>query len=600
MYRPKRSYIILLGVLAVILGMAVPVLADGPSLAEHLRAISSAAHEGVEAAEAGDIETLRHEYDEIHEAWEGFEDEIRSADPMAYVELEGALAAVKEAVQAEPVDTTAAKQAYEYLQVEADEFAEKFAAGTSTDSGSNLAANLRAVAHAAHEGVEAAEAGDIETLRHEYDEIHEAWEGFEDSIRAQSPTAYVELEGALDAVKEALKADPPDLAVAGQAFAHLQAEAEEFAEAFEAGTAPAGEAVEATPADLLKNLDTAYQAVESGDTATAAEQVQAVIMAWPSVEGAIAVKDPDAYTAIEVDLSKAAGALKSGDMAGAEAAIERLRENLAPFAAGTRYTAFDAAAIILREGLEALLVIVALLAFLNRSGNADKRGWIWGGALMGVLASLVTAFILQRIFSAAIAGQNRELIEGITGLVAAALLFYVSYWLHSKSNLKAWQKFIDQRTSQALARGSMLGLAALSFLAVFREGAETTIFYLGMAPSITLTDLTTGLGVGFGILVVVAVLMLKVGLRLPLRPFFQVAGLLVYYLGFKFVGSGIHALQVAGVLPATPADFLQAVPFIGLYPTWEVFIPQLLLLVAAVAVVMYLRSQHNRAAVPVR
>ncbi|MFQ5576265.1 MAG: FTR1 family protein [Anaerolineae bacterium] len=461
--------------------------------------------------------------------------------------------------------------------------------------GPSPAEHLRGIARAAAEGIEAAEAGDIAAMQAQHEKIHKAWEAFEDEIREQSPVAYVELEGALEAVKETVRLDAPDAAVARQAFAHLEEEAEEIAARFESGNIAGREAVAATPAGLLKNLDAAHRAIEDGNIAEAAEHLETVMVAWPAAEGAIAAKSPEAYTAIEVDLGKAAGALEAGDVAAAEAAIERLRDNLAPFAAGTRYTPFDAAAIILREGLEALLVIVALLAFLNRSGNRDRHGWIWAGAGVGVLVSLITAFLLQRIFSAAMAGQNREVIEGVTGLVAAGLLFYVSYWLHSKSNLQAWQKYIDHRTSQALARGSMFGLASLAFLAVFREGAETAVFYLGMASSIAVADLALGLGAGLVILAVIAVLMLRLGLRIPLRPFFQVAGLLVYYLGFKFVGTGIHALQVAGVLPVSPVAFLKAIPFIGLYPTWEVVAPQALLLVAALAVVFVLQRQNRPA-----
>src|SRR5439155_9729696 len=126
-------------------------------------------------------------------------------------------------------------------------------------------------------------------------------------------------------------------------------------------------------------------------------------------------------TAIEVDLGRAAAAIKAlpADMAAAGAALDRLRATLAPFTGAQTYTALDAAAIILREGLEALLVIVALLAFLRRSGNADKRGWIWAGGALGVLSSIVAAVILQALFSSVSAGQNRELIEGLTGLIAA-------------------------------------------------------------------------------------------------------------------------------------------------------------------------------------
>lgn len=459
-----------------------------------------------------------------------------------------------------------------------------------------LADRVGSLALAAHEGAEAAERNNTSLMQHEYDEIHEAWERFEDEVRAQSPTGYVQLEGAMAAVKSALGTQPLDPAAVETAYLHLQEEATEIA-AEMSGPVSKASSGEATPAELLKSLNEAYEEVEQGQTQEAAEQMKQIIRAWPAVEGAVAARDAEAYTAIEVDLGQAITALEAqpADLAAAEAAIERLRDNLAPFAVGQTYTMFDSAAIILREGLEALLVIVALLAFLRRSGNSDKRGWIWAGSGLGVLASLATAFVLQAIFSRASAGQNREVIEGITGLAAAGLLFYVSYWLHSKANLRSWQKYINTQTTRALARGSAFGLALLAFLAVFREGAETAVFYLGMAASISLENLLLGFGLGLAVLAVVAVLMLGVGLRLPLRPFFQIAGLMVYYLGFKFLGSGIHALQVSGLFSSSSIPGLPAVPLLGFYPTWETAGLQALLLLAAVVVFLYLRWQEQQA-----
>jgi high-affinity iron transporter len=115
-----------------------------------------------------------------------------------------------------------------------------------------------------------------------------------------------------------------------------------------------------------------------------------------------------------------------------------------------------------------------------------------------------------------------------------------------------------------------------------------------MASSITLENLLLGLGLGVVALAVIAFLILKVGLKIPLRPFFQVASLLVYYLGFKFLGSGIHALQVGGILPASPLSSLPTLPFIGFYPSWETIIPQLLLFVGALSIALYLWVQDRR------
>ena len=464
-----------------------------------------------------------------------------------------------------------------------------------------LADKVRALVAHADEGIEAAEQNKPELMRAEYFEIDAIWGAFEQQVGEHDPQSYAAIERALDELKDAVGVKPVDPAAVKTAYARLQDTLVAAADRLKgvAADAPAPAENVSLP-DALKRLDAAYAAVERGDVDTAEVDLDAFIRAWPAIEGAVAAKSQDAYGAVEGEMGRARAAIeaKPADLPAAESSLERMRAALAPLAGEQAYTAFDAGLIILREGLEALLVIVALLAFLRRSGNQDKRGWIWAGGALGVLASIVTAVILQTIFSSVSAGVNREVIEGVTGLVAAALLFYVSYWLHSKASLHAWKKYIDARTTQALARGSMLGLALLAFLAVFREGAETTVFYLGMAPSIALRDLLVGFGVGVAILAVAAVMMLVVGVKLPLRPFFRVAGLLVYYLGFKFVGTGLHALQVAGVLPATPIVGLAPNPvfeFFGIYPTWQTLPPQAALLLGALAAWLYLRAQDRRA-----
>ncbi|HEU5099424.1 MAG TPA: FTR1 family protein [Roseiflexaceae bacterium] len=464
-----------------------------------------------------------------------------------------------------------------------------------------LADQVRDLTNHAEEGMDAAERNRPELMRGEYAEIHAIWESFEDQVSARDAAGYAEIEAALAAIKAAVDAQPPDPAAVKVAYAHLQDEAGEVADRL-AGTAatPAKAPSNISLPEALQHLEAADTALARGDTAAAAAEVTSFIRVWPAVEGAVATKSGAAYTTVEAELGRAHVALDAqpADAAAAQAAVARMRAALAPLAGAQSYTAFDAGAIILREGLEALLVIVALLAFLQKSGNADKRGWVWAGGALGVGASIVTAIVLQTIFSSISAGQNRELLEGGISLVAALLLFYVSYWLHSKASLHAWQKYISARTSQALARGSMAGLALLAFLAVFREGAETTVFYLGMARAIATADLVLGIGVGAGILIVAAVLILVLGVRLPLRPFFRVAGLLVYYLGFKFVGAGLHALQIAGVIPSTPIANMPSsavLEFFGIYPTWQTLLPQLALLLGALAAWSYLRAQDQRA-----
>ncbi len=466
---------------------------------------------------------------------------------------------------------------------------------TAAAQSPTTAEKLQTIARMAEEGADAAKSGDTATAATEYDELHDLWETFEDDLRAENPNAYLEMEDKLYAVQDSLQATPIDAPVLYEAFEKLEHESAEVANLISGDTAATG-GKDVTIGSFLKDLNRVQSTLAKGDIAAARATFDGVRLDWLSVEGDIATRSAEAYSTVETALGQTNAALSASPPQNdaAIAAIDTIRKTLTPLAGDARYTVFDSAAIILREGLEALLVLVALIAFLERSGNRDKRGWIWTGAGVGVIASIGAAVVLQAVFSRAAAGENRAIIEGATGLIAAALLFYVAYWMHSKSDINAWQKYLNRQTSQALARGSMFGLATLAFLAVFREGAETTVFYLGMVSSITLSDLVLGCAGGLVVLGVIAVLILRFGMKIPMRPFFLAAGLLVYYLGFKFVGTGIHELQIAGVLPASSVDFLQAIPFIGLYPTWEVVATQALLLLAAVLVVGFLQLQHRK------
>jgi high-affinity iron transporter len=152
------------------------------------------------------------------------------------------------------------------------------------------------------------------------------------------------------------------------------------------------------------------------------------------------------------------------------------------------------------------------------------------------------------------------------------------FWLHGKANVKAWNKYISERSQRAIAANSLMSLTAIAFLAVLREGAETILFYVGIAPGIDTSQLLLGIGAGAAGLLILAVLMLLVGVRIPIRPFFLVTSALVFFLAFKFAGTGVHSLQVAGVLSAHTPGYLPTSEFFGVYPTWETSIMQLVIL----------------------
>ncbi|KHE67071.1 FTR1 family protein, partial [Halobacillus sp. BBL2006] len=177
-------------------------------------------------------------------------------------------------------------------------------------------------------------------------------------------------------------------------------------------------------------------------------------------------------------------------------------------------------------------------------------GWIWGGAGAGVLASVGLAFLLTSVMSVAVSAQNREFIEGITGLVAVVLMFTVGAWLHKKSNIENWNNYIRESVGTAVARGSLWSLAGVAFITVVREGAETIIFYLGLSSDISTNTLFSGIGAAAAILAVVGVAIMYFSLKVPVRGLFLTITVLIYYLAFKFTGESLHALQVVKKLPS--------------------------------------------------
>jgi high-affinity iron transporter len=274
--------------------------------------------------------------------------------------------------------------------------------------------------------------------------------------------------------------------------------------------------------------------------------------------------------------------------------------SLSPLAGKTGYSIWDAAMIPIREGLEALLVVAALLAFTNKSESKQGKTWVWAGVSSGLLVSVFLAIVVKFVFSSGAFGQNNFLISGWTGVIAAVMLLYMSYWLHSKSQIADWQKYLRTKTQAALTTGRLVSLGLLAFLAVFREGTETVLFLIGMVNQISLRNLVLGLIVGLAVLAVIAFIMLGIGLKLPMRAFFLTSSLIVFYLCLKFTGMGIHSLQLAGLLPSTTAEGLPSVGFVAVYPSYESAIPQLLILLFAVGVVVWKKITHKRHALDVR
>lgn len=219
------------------------------------------------------------------------------------------------------------------------------------------------------------------------------------------------------------------------------------------------------------------------------------------------------------------------------------------------------------------------------------RKWIYVGAFVGVLLSAIAAILMSTILNSATIDTNRELMEGYVGLVAAAMMIGVGIWLHSKSSVVSWNRYISKQMGNAISSGSIFAMAAISFLSVFREGAETLVFYAGIAPKMETSQFILGIVVALLILAVLAIVLFKASGKIPIHKFFAVATVLIYVLAFKIIGVSLHTLQLTDNLSTTIVDGLPVISLIGFYPTAETIIGQAILLVLVAATIIYKKKR---------
>jgi high-affinity iron transporter len=433
----------------------------------------------------------------------------------------------------------------------------------------------------------ALEQNDWEQAKSKYRQFDSGWTRAENAIRTDSFAAYSSLETKMSLARVALNVQPPDQQKAVSAVQNLLQAIQDYVSG-KASAAPRA-AQGQTISDLIRLLENVSQDITSGDAAHASSKMQQFIEVWPSVEGQVRTRSAKVYTDIEVQMTQALQFLSasSPNLESAQEVIQMMRTELEPYANAKSYTAFDAGMVLFREGLEALLVVSALLAFLRRTGNNKKQVWIWTGVGAGLAVSAGLAVTMTVFFSSAAAGGNRETIEGVTGLIAVVMMFTVGVWLHSKSSSKAWSQYITQQMNTALAKGSLWSLTIVSFLAIAREGAETIIFYLGMASSIEKSQLLLGIGGALAILLILGIAIIRFSVRIPIKPFFMAASVLIYYIAFKFLGQSIHVLQIGNWIPAHTLSVLPTVDWLGIYPTWESGVSQALLLVLILITIIW-------------
>ncbi len=439
--------------------------------------------------------------------------------------------------------------------------------------------------------------GDTTGAMNVYKKYTSNWISIEDGIKKDSEPAYHDIEDQMGQVQFAFAQDPVNKVAVQKALQQLKQTNLKF---IHGEFSTPSESIRNQPthqgdvAKLVLLLNQSLSKINQNDVQGAKSDIEAFRKSWLDVEGVVLTQSSSVYKNAESDMVTSYSMLSSNppDLIGAKKTIIGMRNYLSPLVSKTNYSMIDVITILLREGLEALLVVIALMGFLKKSGHEDKNKWIWFGVGTGIGVSIILGIVVNRLFTSGTFGNNNFLIAGWTGVFAAVMLLYMSYWLHSKSNISEWNRYIRTQSKKAIDTGSLLSLAILAFLAVFREGTETVLFFIGMASSINLSTLIGGIAIGLGILIITAYLILKVGLKIPLRPFFIISSILMFYLCFKFTGMGIHGLQLAGFIPATQVP-IPTITFFAIYATWQSFIPQMFLLVAALSLVIWDKKKQN-------
>lgn len=432
--------------------------------------------------------------------------------------------------------------------------------------------------------------GDIQKIDEAYKDFNIKWNKSERPVREQSIAMYGQIETQMAFLRITISSEEPDISLMQSQFADLKQTINDFVAGKETAEVVEGEFSLAT---LIAYIDEANDFIDAEDYKAASEKIREFITVWPSIEIEISTRNGSLYTKIESDMPIIASDLlkSSVDKEDITKKLENFRTEIELIQGDSDYTIWDAALILLREGLEALLIILALVSFLDKSGQKKMRKWIYVGAFVGVLLSAVAAILMSTILNSATIDTNRELMEGYVGLLAAAMMIGVGIWLHSKSSVASWNRYISKQIGSAISSGSVFAMAAISFLSVFREGAETLVFYAGIAPKMETSQFMLGIVVALLILAIFALVLFKASGKIPIYKFFAVATVLIYVLAFKIIGVSLHTLQLRDSVPTTIVDGLPVVSFIGFYPTVETMLGQAVLLLLVVATIIYKKKQ---------
>ena len=413
--------------------------------------------------------------------------------------------------------------------------------------------------------------------------LNSTWTNNEKIVREEDIGRYGKIETALMFIRIELTKDKIEQGSAQMQVDQLKKELDDY----HAGKQSDAKTSNQDVTVLNEYLDEAIRNIKNNKLSKTKQDLQSFIVAWPNVENEIGTRNGELYTKIEQKIPQYVGQINESNKDDIQAELETLNQEIKSTISKAGYTFWDAALILLREGVEALLIIMALLTVTRKTEQTKASKWIMSGSLLGIILSIALAFIFKAIFENL--GSTRELTEGIVGICSVILMVIVGAWLHSKSSLESWEKFINKNMDKAMSTGSLLTFGLVAFLSVFREGAETIIFYLGIVGKISTWSLILGILVAVFILILIAVFFNQITKWIPIHRLFFIMSLFIFLLAFKILGVSVHTLQILNILPQHTINHLPFIDLIGLYPTYETVIPQLILIV--IVMIYYMMSK---------
>jgi len=324
-----------------------------------------------------------------------------------------------------------------------------------------------------------------------------------------------------------------------------------------------------------QKLAASLKAYEAGDSKAAADLALAAYLdGFEPVEPILGARDPALMRRIEGAMGDVRGAIgKAAPASEVRSQIERLDalfatsgRALAPEKASSLSSFAGAFTILLREGLEALLIVVAMIAFLRKAERTDVLPYVHGGWIAALAAGGLTWAAATFVIS--ISGASRELTEGFGSVIAAAVLISVGLWMHGKAQADAWQIYIREKLSHALSKQSAWFLFLLAFIVVYREVFETILFLTALWTQSGATAVLSGVALAVVVLAIIAWAMLRFSKRLPIGQFFEYSASLMAILAVVLAGKGVAALQEAGLLDLHPLA-LPRIELLGFFPTIE-------------------------------